>query len=229
MVYFLGRDVAVVLTTESVTDTETTGISGNAAVAGATATNAGTLFADDMSETTFSNYTAVADLTGVDISIGAMDEDITFVGQKGTGKVEQKKEITVTLTRKKNDNCWDIMFNGPTDKDFITVSYSADQPWGARWGLDGSGAKLGDGMTNPKDVVDAGNTTKNEFGYRVHIQMKNGSEIIAVPNCMLTEYSTTLGADAVQEESLTFMTNQTIQQSSNGVLINKTQTLKADY
>ena len=69
MVYFLGRDVAVVLTTESVTDTETTGISGNAAVAGATATNAGTLFADDMSENTFGNYTAVADLTGVDISI----------------------------------------------------------------------------------------------------------------------------------------------------------------
>ena len=229
MVYFLGRDVAVVLTTESVTDTETTGISGNAAVAGATATNAGTLFADDMSENTFSNYTAVADLTGVDISIGAMDEDITFIGQKGTGKVEQKKEITVTLTRKKNDNCWDIMFNGPTDKDFITTSYSADQPWGARWGLDGSGAKLGDGMTNPKDVVDAGDATKNEFGYRVHIQMKNGSEIIAVQNCMLTEYSTTLGPDAVQEESLTFMTNQTIQQSSNAVLINKTQTLKADY
>ena len=87
MVYFLGRDVSVVLTTESVTDTETVGISGNAAVAGATATNAGILFADDMSETTFSNYTEVEDLTGVDISIGAMDEDITFIGQKGTGKV----------------------------------------------------------------------------------------------------------------------------------------------
>lgn len=228
MVYFLGRDVSVVLTTESVTDTETVGISGNAAVAGATATNAGILFADDMSETTFSNYTEVADLTGVDISIGAMDEDITFIGQKGTGKVEQKKEITITLTRKKNDNCWDIMYNGPTDGTFLT-SFTGTQYWGARWGLDGNGAKLGDGFKNPKDIVDAGNTTKNEFGYRVHLQMKNGSEIIAIPNCMLTEYTTTLGPDAVQEESLTFMTNQTILQSSNGVLINKTQTLKADY
>jgi hypothetical protein len=228
MVYFLGRDVSVVLTTESVTDTETVGISGNAAVAGATATNAGILFADDMSETTFSNYTEVADLTGVDISIGAMDEDITFIGQKGTGKVEQKKEITITLTRKKNDNCWDIMYNGPTDGTFLT-SFTGTQYWGARWGLDGNGAKLGDGFKNPKDIVDAGNTTKNEFGYRVHVQMKNGSEIIAIPNCMLTEYTTTLGPDAVQEESLTFMTNQTILQSSNAVLINKTQTLKADY
>jgi len=228
MVYFLGRDVSVVLTTESVTDTETVGISGNAAVAGATATNAGILFADDMSETTFSNYTEVADLTGVDISIGAMDEDITFIGQKGTGKVEQKKEITITLTRKKNDNCWDIMYNGPTDGTFLT-SFTGTQYWGARWGLDGNAAKLGDGFKNPKDIVDAGNPTKNEFGYRVHVQMKNGSEIIAIPNCMLTEYTTTLGPDAVQEESLTFMTNQTILQSSNAVLINKTQTLKADY
>lgn len=228
MVYFLGRDVSVVLTTESVTDTETVGISGNAAVAGATATNAGILFADDMSETTFSNYTEVEDLTGVDISIGAMDEDITFIGQKGTGKVEQKKEITITLTRKKNNNCWDIMYNGPTDGTFLT-SFAGTQYWGARWGLDGNGAKLGDGFKNPKDIVDADTPTKNEFGYRVHLQMKNGTEIIAIPNCMLTEYTTTLGPDAVQEESLTFMTNQTILQSSNGVLINKTQTLKADY
>jgi hypothetical protein len=120
------------------------------------------------------------------------------------------------------------MYNGPTDGTFLT-SFTGTQYWGARWGLDGNGAKLGDGFKNPKDIVDAGNTTKNEFGYRVHVQMKNGSEIIAIPNCMLTEYTTTLGPDAVQEESLTFMTNQTILQSSNAVLINKTQTLKADY
>ena len=230
MVYFLGRDVAVAISTESTVAANDVSVASGVCMSGAAS---GIRFAADMNGSTFASFTAgnglVEDLTGVDISIGAMDEDITFIGQKGTGKVEQKKEITVTLTRKKNDNCWDIMYNGPTDKDFITVSYSADQPWGARWGLDGSGAKLGDGMTNPKDVVDAGDATKNEFGYRVHIQMKNGSEIIAVPNCMLTEYSTTLGPDAVQEESLTFMTNQTIQQSSNAVLINKTQTLKADY
>ena len=118
MVYFLGRDVSVVITTESATDTETVGISGNKCVAGSTATDAGTLFADDMSDATYSNYTAVADLTGVDISVGAMDEDITFIGQKGTGKVEQKKEMTVTLTRKKKDNLWDLIFNGPTESDF---------------------------------------------------------------------------------------------------------------
>ena len=140
----------------------------------------------------------------------------------------QKKEITITLSRKKKDNCWDIVYNGPTDGSFLT-SFTGTQYWGARWGLDGNGAKLGDGLKNPKDIVDAGATTKNEFGYRVHLRMKAGEEIIAIPNCMLTEYTTTLGPDAVQEESLTFMTNQTILQSSNGVLINKTQTLKAEY
>tara|TARA_R100001594_G_C4018983_1_gene258716 strand:- start:313 stop:999 length:687 start_codon:yes stop_codon:yes gene_type:complete len=228
MVYFLGRDVSVVITTESATDTETVGISGNKCVAGSTATDAGTLFADDMSDATYSNYTAVADLTGVDISVGAMDEDITFIGQKGTGKVEQKKEMTVTLTRKKKDNLWDLIFNGPSDASFLT-SFSADQSWGARWGLDGSGAKLGDGLVNPKDVVDAGTPANNQFGYRVHIQMKSGTELIAVPNCTITSYSTTLGADAVQEETLEFTTQQSILMSTNGTSIDKTETTKAAF
>ena len=228
MVYFLGRDVSVVITTESATDTETVGISGNKCVAGSTATDAGTLFADDMSDATYSNYTAVADLTGVDISVGAMDEDITFIGQKGTGKVEQKKEMTVTLTRKKKDNLWDLIFNGPTDSDFLT-SFSDDQSWGARWGLDGSGAKLGDGLVNPKDIVDAGTPANIQFGYRVHIQMKSGTELIAVPNCTITSYSTTLGADAVQEETLEFTTQQSILMSTNGTSIDKTETEKAAF
>jgi len=229
MVYFLGRDVSVVLTTESATDTETVGISGNKCVAGSTATDAGTLFADDMSATAFSGYTAVSDLTGVDISIGAMDEDITYIGQKGTGKVEQKKEITVTLTRKKKDNLWDIIFNGPTNGSFNTELGSGTGYFGARWGLDGSGAKLGDGLTNPKDVVDAGTPANNQFGYRIHIQMKSGTELIAVPNCTIVGYSTTLGADSVQEETLEFSTQQTILQSTNGTDIDKVETLKAAY
>tara|TARA_E500000305_G_scaffold52723_1_gene41294 strand:- start:118 stop:582 length:465 start_codon:yes stop_codon:yes gene_type:complete len=154
-----------------------------------------------------------------------MDEDITYIGQKGTGKVEQKKEITVTLTRKKNTDTWDTIFNGPSDHNFL-ASYSADQQWGARWGLDGSGAIMGDGLINPKDAADG---TDSNFGYRVHIMMKSGSELIAIPNCTLTAYTTTLGADAVVEESLEFSTQQSILNSSDGIAMNVTLTPKASF
>ena len=231
MVYFLGRDVSVVLTTESAVAAESIGISGNKCVSGGTKVDLGTSFADAMDTAAFSSNTAVSDLTGVDISIGAMDEDITFIGQKGTGKVEQKKEITVTLTRKKKDNLWDIIYNGPTDGTYLE-NFSGTQYWGARWGLAGSGvgnaALLGDGMVNPKQVTGAV-TTDCVFGYRVHIMMKSGSELISIPNCVLTAYSTTLGADAVQEETLEFSTNQTILPSSNGTDIDIVETLVADF
>jgi len=231
MVYFLGRDVSVVLTTESAVAAESIGISGNKCVSGDTAADAGTKFAEPMDTAAFSSNTAVSDLTGVDISIGAMDEDITFIGQKGTGKVEQKKEITVTLTRKKKDNLWDIIYNGPTNGTFLE-NFSGTQYWGARWGLAGSGVGnatlLGDGMVNPKQVTGAV-TTDCVFGYRVHIMMKSGSELISIPNCVLTAYSTTLGADAVQEETLEFSTNQTILPSSNGTDIDIVETLVADF
>jgi hypothetical protein len=222
MVYFLGRDVSVVVTTESATANEKIGTKLKKAAAGTTVTG---LFADAMNTAAFASNTSVPDLTGVDISVGAMDEDITYIGQKGTGKVEQKKEITVTLTRKKNTDTWDTIFNGPSDHNFL-ASYSADQQWGARWGLDGSGAIMGDGLINPKDAADG---TASNFGYRVHIMMKSGSELIAIPNCTLTAYTTTLGADAVVEESLEFSTQQSILNSSDGIAMNVTLTPKASF
>ena len=231
MVYFLGRDVSVVITTESAVAAESVGISGNKCVSGDTATDAGTKFAEPMDTAAFASNTAVSDLTGVDISIGAMDEDITYIGQKVTGKVEQKKEITVTLTRKKNDNLWDIIYNGPTNGTFL-ASFSGTQYWGARWGLAGSGVGsatlLGDGQVNPKDVTGAV-TTDTVFGYRVHLMMKSGSELISIPNCVLTSYTTTLGADAVAEETIEFSTQQTILPSSNGTDIDVVETLVANF
>jgi len=223
MVYFLGRDVSVAITTESTTANEDIGVKSKKAAAGSTIS---TLFAGDMNGSpAFTALTAVSDLTGVDISIGAMDEDITYIGQKGTGKVEQKKEITVTLTRKKKDDTWDIIFNGPSDATYLS-NFSADQAFGARWGLSGGGAFLGDGLVNPKDAKDG---TDSNYGYRVHIMMKSGSELISVPNCVLTNYTTTLGADAVAEESLEFSTNQSILQSANGTSPNVTLTTVANF
>jgi len=225
MVYFLGRDVSVAVTTESTAADEDIGVKSKKAAAGSSVPAAG-LFAGDMNGSpAFTALASVSDLTGVDISIGAMDEDITYIGQKGTGKVEQKKEITVTLTRKKKDDTWDIIFNGPTDFNYL-ADFGTDQAWGARWGLDGSGAILGDGLINPKDAKDG---TDSNFGYRVHIMMKSGSELISVPNCVLTSYTTTLGADAVAEETMEFTTQQTILQSANGTSPNVTLTAVAGF
>tara|TARA_R110000824_G_scaffold1291_3_gene6732 strand:- start:11736 stop:12431 length:696 start_codon:yes stop_codon:yes gene_type:complete len=231
MVYFLGRDVSVVITTESAVAAESIGISGNKCVSGDTAADAGTKFAEPMDTAAFASNTAVGDLTGVDISIGATDEDITYIGQKATGKVEQKKEISVTLTRKKNNNLWDIIFNGPTNGTFLQ-SFSGTQYWGARWGLAGSGVGsstlLGDGQVNPKDVTGAV-TTDTNYGYRIHLMMKSGSELISVPNCTITGYTTSLSADGVTEETMEFATQQTILPSANGTDIDVTETLVADF
>ena len=109
------------------------------------------------------------------------------------------------------------------------TSYSTEQKFGARWGLDGNGAMLGDGMVNPKDVVDAGDVSENEFGYRVHIVFKSGTELIALPNCTLTSYSTSLNADGTTEETMEFTTQQSIVQSSDGTALNIEQTTKAAF
>tara|TARA_R110000824_G_scaffold108320_2_gene255234 strand:- start:2959 stop:3675 length:717 start_codon:yes stop_codon:yes gene_type:complete len=238
MAYFLGRDVAVYLTTESVTDGEAIGTLQEDGVGASVCACAATgsldlIFADDMSATATSSHTKVAGLTGVDISIGATDEDITFIGQKGTGKVEIKKEMSVTLTRKKDDNLWDTIFNGPTKKTSLDPQPGTDQPEGARWGLGSTTAKLGDGMKNPKDVTDAGDATKVEYGYRVHVQLKAGTAlggmIMGFPNCTVNSYSASLNVDGTTEETLEFGTQQTIVYGADGNTLNTTQTLKADY
>ena len=239
MVYFLGRDVSVLITTESNIDGEKVGISGNKCVAGATDVNAGTQFANDMSVALFSTHVTaggtVQDLTGVDISVGATDEDITFIGQKGAGKVEIKKEMTVSLTRKKNDNLWDIVFNGPTNNTYLK-NFSSDQSFGARWGLGGVatgtivGGGVGDGLTNPKSILNPDNNpTLVEYGYRINVRLKSGSDIISIPNCTINSYSTSLNADGVTEETMEFGTQQSILPSADGLSIDNTPTAQTAY
>ena len=234
MAYFLGRDVAVYITTESVTADQAIGVDGTqSGLCTADAPgNLDLLFADDMASTATSGFTAVADMTGVDVSIGATDEDITYIGQKGTGKVEIKKEMTITLTRKKKNNLWDTIFNGPTFSGSLSSAPSTNAFHGARWGLDGSGAKIGVGLSNPKDVVDTDATTKVEYGYRVHLQVRNGTSdglLMAFPNCTINSYSTSLNVDGTTEETMEFGTQQPVMYGANGNTINNTQTLAADF
>jgi hypothetical protein len=131
-------------------------------------------------------------LTAIDISMGVMDEDVAFIGQRNVLKAEVKKENTISITRKKKDAMFETVYNS------------------ARFGL-ASGqtvcpaspftSGLFDGLSAP-DYSDC--------GYRVYLRFKDSStadegEIFVLRNCYITEHSVSMGADSTQEETLTLM------------------------
>ena len=118
-------------------------------------------------------------ITGIDLSLSTTDEDVQFIGQRNVLKAEIKKENSITLTRKKNDEVWTTIYNE------------------ARFGLNESGT-IGNGHYQPDFT---------SYGYRVALKFKDGAsgEVLILPNCCITEYSVTLSADASQEESMTFL------------------------
>ena len=118
-------------------------------------------------------------ITGIDLSLSTTDEDVQFIGQRNVLKAEIKKENSITLTRKKNDEVWTTIYNE------------------ARFGLNESGT-IGNGHYQPDFT---------SYGYRVALKFKDGAsgEVLILPNCCITEYSVTLSADASQEESMTLL------------------------
>ena len=200
MAYYLGRDVKVIITTEAdqYVYATATGIS----TTGTAAQRVAFALADASDA---DNH--VRDLTGVDLGIGVTDEDITYMGQKNVLKAEIKKETTVSLTMKKSNAKYDIMFNGPT---VVAKAYDDAGLHGARWGLrynsDDTAHEISDGLANPKDHTDA-TSTNCTFGYRIFIVMKSGTEVVAVPNCTLTGHSVTFNADGTTEETIELVSN----------------------
>ena len=164
MAYFTGKDVDVWVTTEhdfdylEVTDNELK-VNSSGSSAGATkSTDA--IFSGAL---TMAGLPAnrMTDLTGCDVSVGAMDEDISFFGLRNVGKIEVKKDTSVTITRKKSDNKNMVAFQGTTNS---THSY-ATGAHAARWGLiedsDGSsGMRVADGTVDPKSTLDDGATAE---------------------------------------------------------------------
>jgi len=171
MVYYLGRDVSVALQTESSRGitasngaiTVGTGEVGTAAALG-TSTAIGSLPNFD-------------DVVGVDIGIGAMDEDISYFGMRSVTKAEIKKETTVTITMKKKGSEWDTVFNM------------------ARYGTKNAGTEAWPGLEEPDQY----------HGYRVAIALKNGSEVLTIPNACVQSHTVTVNADGVTEETIEFM------------------------
>ena len=187
MAYFLGRDVKVAITLEAA-DKTLSYDGATVAVASTTASPQGMHERDLASQALFTgNQTSstaktnpVTNLTGVDIGLGAVDEDIAYIGQRTALKAEIKKESTVTLTLKKNNHFYSQLFNG------------------FRYGVATGGAKH-DGLTIPGA----------DFGYRVHVMLNSSGEIVTLKNCTLTEYGTTVNADGVTEETVSFMSHVT--------------------
>ncbi len=202
MAYYLGRDVKVMICTED----SVKGV----AIDGSTVTMTEALavgnFANELSASGAGTTYALADLTGVDLSIGSVDEDITYMGQRSVLKAEIKKETTVTLTKKKSDMAWDLVFNGEIKSGDEIVSGVTDH--GARWGMaeNSAGAvKISNGLLSPKDH---NNGTHITFGYRLFVKLASG-ETISVPCMQITSHTVTLNADGTTEETMEFSSHVT--------------------
>ena len=190
MVYITGKDVDVFITTENV-DAETWVSATSGSAVGLTigtsdpdivSNTERKLFAMKLSSSAqFAAASGTQNLLGVDVTIGAVDEDISYVGFRTATKAEIKKETTIALTRKKQDTLWDLIYNG------------------ARFGVSGSSPAAYVGLQEP---------TQSQ-GYRVHVQMKGDLETFTLPNAMITGHTVSLNVDGTADETMEFASNVT--------------------
>jgi len=198
MAYYLGRDVKVWILSEDAEQGVTVASNAVQVISSDAGTFAGRLVASGTQD-----GNAVADLTGVDLSIGATDEDISYMGQKSVLKAEIKKETTVSLTRKKFNNTWDVVFNGPIAASGCSEG-DTERQVGGRWGLHAD--KMSAGLRAPKDHLNSTGSVIS-YGYRVVIQLKNDVQAISIPNCCITSHGITVSADGISEETIEFSSN----------------------
>ena len=200
MAYFLGSDATVSLTTESVTYgvivTETAGayaVSGTAA----SVTNG----IAHMGTGNLLSTAGLVDLTALDVGIGAMDEDITYMGARTPLKAEIHKTTTVTLTLKKKNDTFDVIYTGDLNNNI------------ARWGVKNDGT-LYNGLEEP------GVDGYYSFGYRLAIYLQeygSNPEVMTIKNAQMTGHSISLNADGTQEETLEFTSSVQPDISSSAV------------
>jgi len=221
MAYYLGRDCDVYFTTEG-TSTADMAIGVNAsneAYVDSDATISGSnVFALSMADAASVSGGRVSDLIGVDLSISASDEDVgPFFGHINTQKIPSgRKDTTITVTRKKKDNIWEIIFNGPCLAADFEGSTNEAMRMGARFGL-ASGATtassdLGMGLDFPAYVTSGTAGTNTVYGYRAHLRLRNGDgtnygEVITCTNCAITGHSVSVNADGTTEETLEMSTS----------------------
>ena len=161
----------------------------------------------------------LADITGVDLSVGTQDEDISYFGTKTPGKSKIKDDLSITITKKKSSTLFALMAQG------MCKTGSSQDGTGthtAKYGLilgDGlaTGAaanmRIANGTTDPKSSTD--DNSRISYGYRIAIQLKEASgsagankdgTVLVLRNCVLGEYTHTTTNDAANEETIRFVT-----------------------
>ena len=186
MAYFLGSDVKVTLTVEHATyglhlTSGAAPVYELSAASGAPTYGIGPMTAGALAT---SGTGLLLDVTGLDLGIGAMDEDVSYLGHRTPLKAEVHKETTVSLTLKRKNALWDVIYTGDSDANI------------GRWGvgLNTSANALGDGLSEPCVT----------YGFRLCIEIKSGKEVFTVCNAGLAGHTISLNADGTQEETLEF-------------------------
>ena len=139
MAYFVGKDVDVWITTEhyndcvAVVDNEIQVDATQAALTNARADKPSNAIFSGALGNAGSPNNRMTDITGCDLSVGATDEDLNFFGLRNVGKIEIKKDTSLTITRKKSDNKNMVLFQGSTNTG-ATHSNTGGGHAG-RWGL----------------------------------------------------------------------------------------------
>ena len=219
MTYFLGRDVELYLTTESDlcsgssdSDEQVLMLHSETMALQNLSSHSTQKIVPPMLDDATVRKGVIKDITGIDLSIGVSDEDVgPFLGKPQImQKVELRKETVVTITRKKDDEFYDTLFNGPsTAADFFGSATDATRQ-GARFGIVYDTAnnlcKINDGSQFMGDVVESGTTADCVYGFRLHIVLKStiNGELFTVRNATMTGHTVTLNADGTQEETLEF-------------------------
>ena len=153
-----------------------------------------------------SNKNMISDLTGIELSLGKTDEDIAFFGQRTGLKAEIKNEVTLTLTRKKSDGRFELLYNKArdglmtyTDSDLDTADIDAATAVAANVLPAVGTVKLNQGGPDGTKVQ-----PNQNFGYRLHLQLKASTEVLSLQNMCITDYGVSLNPDGVTEETITF-------------------------
>tara|TARA_R110000824_G_scaffold206523_4_gene391690 strand:- start:2425 stop:3093 length:669 start_codon:yes stop_codon:yes gene_type:complete len=197
MTYFLGKDVDVYWTTEAsglsisgtmnVTDGDSL-----AAKIGMTSGSTGILVLERNDG--IGADTKLTDITGVDFAPGATNEDISYMGQNTNLSAQVKNEFALTLTKKKNDTVWDQLYNGRgRDGAYSTLTTTGVVTADATGSL--YTYYVHDGLTTSR---------MENFGYRLYLVLKDGTEVFVIRNCCLTGHTVSLNADGTQEETAEF-------------------------
>ena len=153
-----------------------------------------------------SNKNIISDLVGIDVTFGKVDEDVAYFGQRTALKAEIKNECTLALTRKKSDGRFEVLFNkAKCGVQTYTTSTKNIEDVDASVAVAANVLPALNTVTLNNSLTDAATNLPNQnFGYRLHLQLKASQEVITLQNMCLTDYSVSINTDGIQEETITF-------------------------